>query len=197
MTSSPHVTRLLVAWGQGDDTALDQLIPIVHTELHRIAKACMTGERPGHSLQATALVNEAYLRLVEARSVNWQNRAHFLAMSARLMRRILVDYARSKRYQKRGGGAVNVTFDESLPVAAEPGMDLVALDDALKALASMDERKSRMIELRFFGGLSVEETAMVLNVSPDTVKRDWRLAKAWLLRELGADESAKQGEDKK
>jgi RNA polymerase sigma factor (TIGR02999 family) len=144
----------------------------------------MAGERAGHSLQATALVNEAYLRLIDVQHVNWQNRAHFLAMSARLMRRILVDYARSKGYQKRGGGAVKVTFDEGLPVAVEPAMDLVALDDALKVLATMDERKSRVVELRFFGGLSVEETATVLEVSPETVMRDWKLAKAWLMREL-------------
>ena len=144
----------------------------------------MAGERHGHTLQATALVNEAYMRLIDAQHVNWQNRVHFLAMSARFMRRILVDHARSKGYQKRGGGAVNVTFDEGLPVAVEPAMDLVALDDALKTLAAVDERKSRVIELRFFGGLSVEETANVLSVSPETVMRDWKLAKAWLMREL-------------
>ena len=144
----------------------------------------MAGERAGHSLQATALVNEAYLRLIDVQHVDWQNRAHFLAMSARLMRRILVDVARSKRYQKRGGGAVKVTFDEALVAPAEPGHDLVALDDALEALATVDERKARVIELRFFGGLSVEETASVLEVSVDTVMRDWKLAKAWLLREL-------------
>ena len=143
----------------------------------------MAGERAGHSLQATALVNEAYLRLVDVQHVNWQNRAHFLAMSARLMRRILVDYARSKGYQKRGGGAMKVTFDEGLPVVGRD-QDLVAVDDALEALAKVDERKSRVVELRFFGGLSVEETASVLKVSPDTVMRDWKLAKAWLLREL-------------
>jgi RNA polymerase sigma-70 factor (ECF subfamily) len=159
-------------------------VPIVHDELRRIARRCMAGQRVGHSLQATALVNEAYLRLLDVQQVNWQNRAHFLAMSARLMRRILVDFARSKGYQKRGGGAVKVTFDEGLPVAAEPALDLVALDDALKALAKMDERKSRVIELRFFGGLSVEETANVLAVSPETVMRDWKMAKAWLMREL-------------
>lgn len=143
----------------------------------------MAGERAGHSLQATALVNEAYLRLVDVQHVTWQNRAHFLAMSARLMRRILVDYARSKGYQKRGGGAMKVTFDEGLPVVGRD-QDLVAVDDALEALAKVDERKSRVVELRFFGGLSVEETASVLKVSPDTVMRDWKLAKAWLLREL-------------
>ena len=162
------MTGILLKWREGDEAALDRLVPIVHDELRRIARRCMAGERAGHSLQATALVNEAYLRLIDVQHVNWQNRAHFLAMSARLMRRILVDYARSKGYQKRGGGAVKVTFDEGLPVAAEPAMDLVALDDALKVLATMDERKSRIIELRFFGGLSVEETATVL----DGVARD-------------------------
>jgi RNA polymerase sigma factor (TIGR02999 family) len=181
---TPDVTGLLLAWGTGDEAALERLVPIVHGELRRIARRCMAGERAGHSLQATALVNEAYLRLVNVQHVNWQNRAHFLAMSARLMRRILVDYARSKGYQKRGGGAVRVTFDEELPVVGGRDQDLVAVDDALAALAKVDERKSRVVELRFFGGLSVEETASVLKVSPDTVMRDWKLAKAWLLREL-------------
>ena len=151
----------------------------------------MRGQRPDHSLQATALVNEAYLRLIDVQHVNWQNRAHFLAMSARLMRRILVDAARSKRFQKRGGGAVRVTFDEGLAVTDEPGQDLVALDDALNALATVDARKATVIELRFFGGLSVEETASVLTVSVDTVMRDWKLAKAWLLRELREPEPTK------
>ena len=178
------MTGLLLQWREGEEAALDRLVPIVHGELRRIARRCMAGQRADHSLQATALVNEAYLRLIDVQQVNWQNRAHFLAMSARLMRRILVDYARSKGYQKRGGGAVKVTFDEGLPVAVEPAMDLVALDDALKVLATMDERKSRVIELRFFGGLSVEETATVLAVSPETIMRDWKLAKAWLMREL-------------
>ena len=144
----------------------------------------MAGERAGNSLQATALVNEAYLRLIDVQRVRWQDRAHFLAMAARLMRRVLVDAARSKRYQKRGGDAVRVTFDEIALAVAGPGQDFVALDDALEALAKVDERKSRVIELRFFGGLSVEETAEVLTVSVDTVMRDWKLAKAWLLREL-------------
>ena len=178
------MTGILLKWREGDEAALDQLVPIVHDELRRIARRCMAGQRVGHTLQATALVNEAYVRLLDVQQVNWQNRAHFLAMSARLMRRILVDFARSKGYQKRGGGAVKVTFDEGLPVAAEPALDLVALDDALKTLAEVDERKSRVIELRFFGGLSVEETASVLSVSPETVMRDWKLAKAWLMREL-------------
>lgn len=174
---------MLVAWGKGDEAALDRLIPLVHHELHRIARGCMRGERAGHSLQATALVNEAYLRLVGAQHVDWQSRVHFLAVSARLMRRILVDFARSRQYQKRGGGAQKVTLDEAL-IVAEPGHDLVALDDALEALAKVDDRKARVVEMRFFGGLSVEETASALKVSSDTVMRDWRLAKAWLLREL-------------
>jgi RNA polymerase sigma-70 factor (ECF subfamily) len=144
----------------------------------------MAGERAGNTLQATALVNEAYLRLIDVQRVRWQDRAHFLAMAARLMRRVLVDAARSKQYQKRGGGAVRVTFDELQIAGPDPGCDFVALDDALAALAKMDERKSRVIEMRFFGGLSVEETAAVLNVSVDTVMRDWKLAKAWLRREL-------------
>jgi RNA polymerase sigma factor (TIGR02999 family) len=184
MAGPSSVTGLLLAWGKGDNSALERLIPLVERELHRIAKRCMAGERAGHSLQATALVNEAYLRLVDVQHVRWQDRAHFLAMSARLMRRILVDWARSKQYQKRGGRAMKVTFTEALPVADERGHDLVALDEALQALATFDERKSKVIELRFFGGLSVEETAAVLNVSPDTVMRDWKLAKAWLLREI-------------
>jgi RNA polymerase sigma-70 factor (ECF subfamily) len=147
----------------------------------------MAGEGAGHSLQATALVNEAYLRLIEARGVNWQNRAHFLAMAARLMRRILVDFARSRRYQKRGGGAVRVTLVDDLQVSNEPGRDLIALDDSLEALAKFDERKSRVIEMRFFGGLSVKETAAVLGVSPETVMRDWKVARAWLLKELRSE----------
>jgi RNA polymerase sigma factor (TIGR02999 family) len=177
------VTGLLVAWGKGDAEALSRLVPLVHQELHRIARACMRGERAGHSLQATALVNEAYLRLIDVQHVDWQNRAHFLAMSARLMRRILVDFARKRQYQKRGGGAQQITLNESLLVTP-PGRTLVDLDDALEALTKFDERKARVVEMRFFGGLSVDETAAVLKVSPDTVMRDWRLAKAWLVREL-------------
>ena len=177
------VTGLLMAWRGGNDAALEELVPLVHEELHRIARGCMRGERAGHSLQATALVNEAYLRLMGAQQVDWQNRVHFLAVSARLMRRILVDFARSKKYQKRGGGAQAVTLDEAL-VVAEPGRDLIALDEALDALGKLDERKARVVEMRFFGGLSVEETAAALGVSGDTVMRDWRLAKAFLLREL-------------
>jgi RNA polymerase sigma-70 factor (ECF subfamily) len=156
----------------------------VHRELMLIARRCMRHERAEHSLQATALVNEAYLKLIDVKFVNWQNRAHFLAIAARLMRRILVDHARSRRYQKRGGGAAKVSIDEAVIVAKEADPNLVALDDALDLLAKVDARQSRVVELRYFGGLTVEETAMVLKVSPDTVMRDWRLAKAWLLREL-------------
>jgi len=175
---------LLHAWGQGDAAAFDRLVLLVHPELHQIARRCMAGERVGHSMQATALVNEAYLRLVDAKHMNVRDRAHFFALSARIMRRILVDHARARRSAKRGGLAGRVTFDEGLVVASEPGQELVALDDALEALAKFDERKSRVIEMRFFGGLSVEETAAVLNVSADTVMRDWRLAKAWLEQEM-------------
>ena len=170
--------------GQGDQGALERLIPLVHHELHRIARRCMAGEGVGNSLQATALVNEAYLRLVDGKAVAWQDRAHFLAVSARVMRRILVDHARARHAEKRGGLAAKVSFDEALLVTDEPQQDLLALDDALEALARFDERKSRVVEMRFFGGLSVEETASVLKVSPDTVMRDWRLAKAWLLGEM-------------
>jgi len=181
---SHDVTALLVAWGDGDESALAQLVPIVHEELHRIARACMAGERAGHVLEATALVNEAYVRLIGTQHVNWRNRAHFLAMAARLMRRILVDFARSKQFAKRGGGAVEVSLSPDLPLTLQPGRDLVALNDALDALAQVDERKSRVIEMRFFGGLSVKETAEAMEVSAETVMRDWKLAKAWLLRQL-------------
>jgi RNA polymerase sigma factor (TIGR02999 family) len=182
--TSRSPTELLLAWNQGDKAAFDALVPVVHAELRRLARRHMRGEHPGHTLQATALVNEAYLRLIEVNRVHWQNRAHFLAMAARVMRRILVESARAKRFQKRGGGAHRVTLDEALLAPLEPGHDLVALDDALQALAEMDPRKSQVIEMRFFGGLSVDETAEALKVSPDTVMRDWRLAKVWLLREL-------------
>lgn len=174
---------MLVAWGRGDEAAFEQLAPLVYDELRRIARRHMGGERPGQTLQATALVNEAYMRLIDINRVQWQNRAHFFAMSARLMRRILVDIARSKHYQKRGAGAQQVSLDEGLLVT-EPGQDLVALDDALQLLAEVDARKSQVVEMRFFGGLTVEETAEALKISPETVMRDWKLAKAWLLREL-------------
>jgi len=181
---SADITRLLIDWRGGAQAALEQLIPLVHEELRRLARRHMAHERVGHTLQATALVNEAFVRLIDVRQVKWQDRAHFFAMSSRLMRRILVDFARSKGYQKRGGGAQKVSFDEALVVATEPGQDLVALDDALNALAAFDARKAQVVEMRFFGGLSVEETAEALKVSVDTVMRDWKLAKAWLLREL-------------
>ena len=173
-----------MAWRCGDAAALSRLMPLVERELHRIAKRCMAGERAGHTLQATALVNEAYLRLINTQQVNWQNRAHFLAMAARLMRRVLVDSARARQYQKRGGAGVKVTFNEDAVPARESSFDVMALDDALSALAKIDERRSQVIELRFFGGLTVEETAAVLDVSVETVMRDARLAKAWLAREL-------------
>jgi RNA polymerase sigma-70 factor, ECF subfamily len=186
--STQQVTKLLQAWGQGQDAALDELLPVVHQELRRLARRYMFGERPGHTLQTTALVNEAYLRLVNSRQVNWQNRAHFFAISAQLMRRILVDSARARGDKKRGGGIPKVTLDEALVGPQEKGQDLVALDDALKALSEVDPRKSRVVELRFFGGLGVEETAEVLKVHPNTVLRDWRLAKMWLKREMSKEE---------
>ncbi len=185
---SPHeVTGLLRAWSAGDEEALRKLMPLVYQELHRAARRYMAGERSVHTLQPTALINEVYLRLVDLHRTSWQNRAHFLAICAQLMRRILIDFARSRRYQKRGGAAPHVCFDEELFVSAQPRADLVELDDALKELAVVDERKSRVVELRFFGGLSVKETAEVLKVSSDTVMRDWEMAKVWLLRELSRD----------
>jgi RNA polymerase sigma factor (TIGR02999 family) len=190
MVASHDVSGLLARWKDGDDAALQELVPIVHDELRRLARRQMAGERPGHPLQPTALVNEAYLRLADLKRMQWQDRAHFFAMAARLMRRILVDVARSHRYQKRGGGAQQVSFSRALEVAESPSTDVAALDEALEALARVDERKSRVVELRFFGGLSVEETAEVLKVSRETVKRDWTFAKTWLLRHLAGDASA-------
>jgi len=184
---SQEVTRLLLAWNDGDEGALEKLVPLVYGELRRLAKRQMWGEHPDHTLQTTALINEAYIKLVDLRNVHWQNRAHFFALCARLMRRILVDFARSRHYAKRGGGAQPISLDESLVVSPAHSTDLVAVDDALKALAKVDARKAQMVELRFFGGLTVEETAEVLKVSPETVQRDWKLAKAWLLRELSGD----------
>ena len=178
------MTVLLRAWREGDETALAALMPLVHDELRRIARGCLLGERANHSVQATELVNEAYLRLVDVQQVDWQSRTHFLAMSARLMRRVLVDLARSRAADKRGGGAVRVTLDEAVigGVARDP--DVIRLDDALQALAALDDRKSRVVELRFFGGLTADETAVVLQVSSKTVLRDWEFARAWLQREL-------------
>lgn len=182
--SANEVTLLLLAWGDGDEAAFQRLVPLVHGELRRLAQWHMHAERAGHTLQATALVNEAYLRLIDVRKVQWQNRTHFFAMSARLMRRILVDFARSRHYQKRGGGAAKVTLDNALEISDEKSDTLIALDDALAALAVVDARKSQVVEMRFFGGLSVAETAEALHVSPETVMRDWRMAKLWLHREL-------------
>ncbi|HKQ79947.1 MAG TPA: sigma-70 family RNA polymerase sigma factor [Blastocatellia bacterium] len=188
MTPSPQeVTQLLKAWGQGDQAAFERLMPLVYEELRRVARRYMGRERAGHTLQTTALVNEAYLRLIDASQVEWQNRAHFFAISAQLMRRILVDYARTHNYVKRGGEAHHVPLEEAAVFSAEQAPDLVALDDALTDLAAIDQRKSQVVELRFFGGLSVEETAEALKVSPRTVMSDWSLAKAWLLRELSGE----------
>ena len=177
------ISQLLRAWSDGDQLALDELTPIVYAELRRLAHRCMRRERPGHDLQTSALVNEAYIRLVDYKRMQWQNRAHFFAVSAQLMRRILVEHAR-RHNLKRGRGVQHVSLDEAVLVGVDPGVDLVALDDALNALARVDPRKVRVVEMRFFGGLSVEETAMVLKVSPVTVRRDWSSAKIWLYREL-------------
>jgi RNA polymerase sigma factor (TIGR02999 family) len=182
--STHEVTQLLRAWSDGDSCALEKLTPLVYEELHRAAHRHMAREQPDHTLQTTALINEVYLRLVDLRDVSWQDRAHFFAVCARLMRRILTDAARSRRYLKRGGGTPELSLDETLVVSLYPRADLVALDDALKGLDAIDQRKSQVVELRFFGGLSVEETAEVLRVSRQTVLRDWGLAKVWLLREL-------------
>src|SRR5712692_10387036 len=192
MTPSPgEVTQLLVDWGNGDKAALDRLTPLVHEELHRLAHRHMRLERPNHTLQTTALVNEAYVRLVDQRNLHWKNRAHFFSIASRLMRRILVDLARAHKRAKRGGGAPQVSLDEAAMVSSERAAELVALDEALTTLAAIDQRKSQVVELRFFGGMSVEETAEALRVSPVTIKRDWSTAKAWLYREI-ANESASE-----
>lgn len=179
-----QVTELLRAWGDGDEAALDALIPLVDAELRRLARVCMAREGRAHTLQVTALINEAFIRLVDAQSVRWQDCAHFLGISARLMRRVLVDHARMKGAQKRGLGAQRVSLDERMLATASPDVNLIALDRALEALAAVDERKSRVVDMRFFGGMTLEETADALHVSRDTVKRDWRLAKVWLIRKL-------------
>jgi len=181
--SPQDVTQLLQAWSRGDSSALEKLTPLVYNELHRLAHHYMSYENPGHTLQTTALVNEAYLRLV-SNQASWQNRAHFFAISAQLMRQILVDFARSRRRQKRGGGLEPVSLEEALVLNDEREPDLVALDEALRALAAIDPQKSQVVELRFFGGLSVEETAGVLKVSAEKIRRDWNLARTWLYREL-------------
>jgi RNA polymerase sigma-70 factor, ECF subfamily len=184
VSQSQEVTKLLRAWGSGDEGALEKLTPLVYHQLRHVAHRYMAGERSGHVLQTSALVNEAYLRLIDCRELSWQDRAHFFAVCAQLMRRILIDVARSTLYQKRGGGAPHVSLDEALGVGQHAKVEVESLNRALEALARVDPRKSRVVEFRFFGGLSVEETAEVLKVSKETVARDWRLAKAWLLREL-------------
>jgi RNA polymerase sigma-70 factor, ECF subfamily len=182
--ASQQLTRLLLAWTDGDKAALEEFSSAVQVELQRLARRYMRGERPNHTLQTTALVNEAYLRLIDWKNVEWRNRAHFFAVAGQIMRRILVDHARSRQNQKRGGNWCRVSFDETALVFDGESPDLVALDEALRTLESADPRKSRVVELRFFAGLSVQETADVLGVSTDTVLNDWRTAKAWLLREL-------------
>jgi RNA polymerase sigma factor (TIGR02999 family) len=186
MAPATHeVTKLLKDWSAGDKSALDQLMPLVHDELHRLARQYMRRERPGHLLQTSALVNEAYLRLVDASQVDWQNRAHFFGIAARLMRRILVEDARQRHRDKRGGSMIQVPLDEAVSLPQKQAANLVALDDALLTLALIDPRQSEIIELRFFGGMSIEETAEVLKVSPGTVARDWTFARAWLRKEMG------------
>jgi RNA polymerase sigma-70 factor (ECF subfamily) len=184
-----EITQWLVAWSNGDRVALEKLMPLVYAELHRIAKRYMERENPDHTLQTTALIHEAYLRLADPSDVRWQNRAHFFGVAASAMRHILVDYARARHRLKQGGGAQHVSFDEAAMASPEPAAELVALDDALRELAAADERKSRVIELRYFGGLTVEEAAEVLKVSPVTVMRDWSMAKAWLYRALNPEAS--------
>jgi RNA polymerase sigma factor (TIGR02999 family) len=185
MERGDHITQLLQSWSQGDRGAMEQLMPLVFEELHRVAQCYMSGERPGHTLQTTALVNETYLRLVSSEGANWEGRTHFFGVCAQMMRRILVDWTRSRQALKRGGEARALDLDsEALAMIHQPGTDLVALDDALSALSAIDARKGRVVELRFFGGLSVKETAEILGISPETVQRDWKMAKSWLRREL-------------
>ncbi|MEO8433716.1 MAG: sigma-70 family RNA polymerase sigma factor [Pyrinomonadaceae bacterium] len=182
---SPHeVTQLLLDWSSGDQAALDRLLPLVDRELHRLAHHYMRRENPGHTLQTTALVNEAYLKLIDQKNVHWKNRAHFFALAAQLMRRILVDHARRRQYAKRGGGAHKVSLDDAMLVSPKRGGDLIALDEALDRLAAIDPRKGKIVELRFFGGLSVDETAEALQISSVTVMREWSMAKAWLYNSL-------------
>lgn len=187
---SPQVTQLLVAWGKGDELAREQLMALVYEELHRLAHNYMRRESPGHTLQTSALVNEAFVRLVDQKDVRWQNRAHFFGIAAQTMRRILVDYARSRKSTKRGGGAAQISLNEALIVSDERSAEVVNVHEALERLAEFDPRKSQLVELRFFGGLSIDEAAEVLRVSPGTVMRDWTLAKAWLRREISSDGSA-------
>jgi RNA polymerase sigma-70 factor (ECF subfamily) len=183
-SSQNEVTQLLIDWGNGDRTALDKLVPVVYQELRRLAAYYMRRERPGHTLQTSALVNEAYMRLVDYRNMRWQSRAHFFAVAAQAMRRILVEHARKRHFAKRGGNALKVSLDEAAIVSQDQAAELVALDDALSSLEALDSRKSRIVELRYIGGLSIEETAEVLEISPATVQREWRAAKAWLYRAI-------------
>jgi len=188
--SSQEITQLLLAWSDGDQAALEKLTPLVYAELHRLAKGYMFGERPGHALQTTALINEAYLRLIDWKNVRWRSRAHFFGVAAQVMRRILVDFARARHYTKRGGAAQQVSLDEAITIHEDRSAEFIALDEALKSLAEIDPRKSQVVELRFFGGLSAEETAEALKVSQRTVEREWNSARAWLYRELrGKDET--------
>jgi RNA polymerase sigma-70 factor, ECF subfamily len=182
-----NITALLVAWSKGDEQAFEALTPLVYEHLHKLARQLMAGERPGHTLQATALVNEAYVRLIDSQHADWKNRTHFFVLAARLMRRILVDFARSNGNLKRGGGWRQTTLDEALLVSSQPTPDLVALDEALQALAVMDPRKAQVVELRFFGGLDEKEIAQTLHISPDTVQRDWKAARAWLYGQLARE----------
>jgi RNA polymerase sigma-70 factor (ECF subfamily) len=184
-TSSSHeITSLLLAWNGGDGRALDKLVPLVEAELRRLARTYMSRERGTHTLQTTALINEAYLRLIDAHDVEWQNRAHFYGIAAQVMRRVLVDFARKRNYRKRGGGAHQITFNEALAISDAIDPNMLALDEALTELATVDERKAQVVEMRFFGGMTEKETAVALNISPETARRDWRLAKSWLLRQL-------------
>jgi RNA polymerase sigma factor (TIGR02999 family) len=188
--SSQEITQLLLAWSDGDQAALEKLTPLVYAELHRLAKGYMFGERRGHTLQTTALINEAYMRLIDWKNVRWQGRAHFFGVAAQVMRRILVDFARARHYAKRGGAASQVSLDEAVTIHEDRSAELIALDEALKSLAEIDPRKSQVVELRFFGGLSAKETAEALKVSQRTVEREWNSARAWLYRELrGKDET--------
>jgi RNA polymerase sigma factor (TIGR02999 family) len=182
-----EVTQLLINWSQGDRKALDDLIPLVQVELRRLARHYMAREKPDHTLQTSALINEAYIRLIDQQNVPWQNRAHFFAVSAQVMRHILVDHARKHRYAKRGGGAPQVSLDEAVARVDQKADELVALDEALKSLAKLDPRKSQIIELRFFGGLNLDETAEVMKISSPTVQREWRSARAWLRHELNRE----------
>lgn len=187
--SQIEVTQLLLDWGSGDKAALDKLVPVVYQELRRLASYYMRRERPGHTLQTSALVNEAYMRLIDYKRMHWQSRAHFFAVAAQAMRRILVEHARKRHFAKRGGGAVQVSLDEAATVSQKQAADLIALDDALTSLEAIDPRKGRIVELRYIGGLNIEETAEVLGISPATVQREWRAAKAWLYREIKKEDT--------